>query len=165
MSQFSLSELRKSAGLAQGVVARKVGISQATLCYYENGLSAPNAKRIAAITAAIKELSSNPFGDPPRTLTEYERRVWDEVSQTCPKGIKMPPRAQRIRLVRLLVKVRREGIGNRDGKHGVTVPELERLIFLFDEFRMTPASRGAVPWPEPQSATDVRTQLAAHGVK
>lgn len=161
----SLYELRTRAGITQARVAKKAGCSQALLSSFETGDRVPSAKQIASITAAIEKLAASPFGEAPHVLTEYERRVWDEVSQICPKGIKVPSRGQCIRLVKLIAKVRKEGIGDRDGKHGVTVAELERLIYLFDMFKMTPASRNVIPWKEPQSATDARNQLAVHGVK
>lgn len=165
MSQPSIYELRTRAGLRQCLVARKAGIVQSTLCSIEKGYRAPTAQQTAAIAAAIEELSAKPFGEAPRGLTEYERKVWDEINEICPKLDKRPSRAQCARLVRLVAKMRQQGIGDRDGKHGLTVPELERLLYLFDQFRMTPASRGAVPWTEPPSATDARNQLAAAGVK
>src|SRR5260221_6027755 len=154
----SLYELRMRAGITQARVAMKAGYSQALLSSLESGDRVPTAKHISAITAAIEELSAKPFGEAPHVLTEFERRVWNEINEICPRLPKLPPRAQCVRLVKLVAKMRQEGIGKRDGKNGLTVSELERLLYLFDTFRMTPASRGAVPWPEPQSATDARNQ-------
>jgi DNA-binding XRE family transcriptional regulator len=166
MSQPSIYEMRTRAGLRQGLVARKAGIVQSTLCSIEKGHRVPTPQQLSAIKSAIEELTGNrQFGFVPTELTDAERLVWNEVAAICPKLPKMPPRAQCIKLVRLIAKMRTEGIGRRDGKNGLTVPELEMLVFLFDRFKMTPASRGAIPWPEPQSATDARNQLAAHGVK
>ena len=145
MSQLSIYELRMRAGLRQGRVARKAGIVQSTLCSIEKGYRAPTPEQVATITAAIEELSRNPFLDIPLELSQEERAVWRELERICPKLEKVPPRSQCIRIVKLLAKMRKEGIGNRDGKHGITDDELERLLYLFDVFRMTPVSRGAVP--------------------
>jgi hypothetical protein len=160
----SLHELRTRAGLAQTRVAKKAGISGALLCLFEIGTRVPTPVQEAAIKAAISELSISPFNDPPASLTEYEHTVWMELAQICPQLPRMPSRNLCIRLVRLIAKMRQKGIGvGRNGKQGLTVPEMERMIYLFDTFRMTPASRGAVPWPESEPTTDARRQIANAG--
>lgn len=49
-----IQELRKSAGLTQEQLARKIGVSMAAIRNYENGLREPNSKAMAALERYFK---------------------------------------------------------------------------------------------------------------
>ena len=49
MVKFSLKAARINAGLTQKEAATKLGVSNATLCNWENGVSFPNAEQIEKI--------------------------------------------------------------------------------------------------------------------
>ena len=51
MVKISLAAARKNANLNQKEAARKLGISNATLCNWEKGVSFPDAQQIEEICA------------------------------------------------------------------------------------------------------------------
>lgn len=51
MSKFTMKAARVNAGLTQKVAAKKLNISNKTLCRWENGISYPTPPMIEAICA------------------------------------------------------------------------------------------------------------------
>lgn len=133
----TIREMRMKANVTQAAVAKQWGKSHSLISLFESGQRIPTETQLEKIKKAILDASIQASA----TLSEYERKVWNEIESIRPKHLIEPPLRDRVRLVKLWARMRQHGIG---GTHGLKAPELNKLAALFERMGMTPTGRGIV---------------------
>ncbi len=87
---------------------------------------------------------TQPLGNPPKSLSADEKKLWKELARMIPPGVAMfSDRAAMERLVFLF---------DRQRKHIITASEGSQLLNLFGRFGMTPSDRAKVHVDAPKQS-------------